>query len=54
MLNAKIGWESEHIDWYIYGNNIFNANYDAVGYGSGWYTLYSPPGEVGMKLVYRF
>ena len=53
MFNAKVGWEFENIDWYIYGNNIFNTEYDANGYFS-FYNLYSPPGEVGMKLVWRF
>ena len=53
LLNAKLGWEFENIDWYIYGNNIFNTKYDAPGY-SGYYIQYSEPGEVGMKLVWRF
>jgi iron complex outermembrane recepter protein len=53
MVNAKIGYETEQFDCYLYGNNIFDEEYDVVGYG-GVYTVYSEPGEVGMKLVYRF
>jgi len=54
LVNAKIGYEAESYDIYLYGKNIFDETYDAEGYYSGFYTIYSDPGEVGVELAYRF
>ena len=54
IVNAKIGYEAERFDIYLYGKNIFDKEYNAYGYYSGYYVLYSDPGEVGLQLAYRF
>ena len=54
IVNAKIGYETEHFDIYLYGKNIFDKEYDSDEYFGGFYTVYSDPGEVGLQLVYRF
>jgi iron complex outermembrane receptor protein len=54
IVNAKIGYETEHFDFYLYGKNIFDKEYNSYGYYNGYYTIYSNPGEVGLQLVYRF
>ncbi|WP_084813641.1 TonB-dependent receptor [Desulfogranum japonicum] len=54
IVNAKIGYETEHFDLYLYGKNILDEEYDSYGYYSGFYTIYSNPGEVGVQLTYRF
>jgi len=54
IVNAKIGYEAEHFDIYLYGKNLFDEKYDSVGYYDGFYTIYSDPGEIGLQLVYRF
>ncbi|MDX9963965.1 TonB-dependent receptor domain-containing protein [Desulfobacter postgatei] len=54
IVNAKIGYETEHFDVYLYGKNIFDEEYDSYGYYGGYYTIYSDPGEVGLQVTYRF
>jgi len=54
VVNAKIGYETDRFDIYFYGKNIFDEEYDLVGYSGGYYTLYSEPGELGLQLNYRF
>ncbi len=54
IVNAKIGYETDYFDIYLYGKNIFDQEYDSVGYYDGYYTVYSDPGEVGLQLTYRF
>ncbi len=53
LINAKIGYEWENFDFYVYGKNIFDQEYDMVGYG-GYYIMLSDPGEFGMRLTWRF
>ena len=53
IMNAKVGYETEHFDVYLYGKNIFDEAYDSSEY-FGYYTVYSNPGEVGLQLTYRF
>jgi len=52
--NAKIEYETNRFDVYIYGKNIFDKEYDSYGYYGGFYTIYSDPGEIGLQLTYRF
>ncbi|WP_321493678.1 TonB-dependent receptor [uncultured Desulfobacter sp.] len=54
IVNAKVGYETEHFDIYIYGKNIFDEKYDSYDYYNGYYTVYSDPGEVGLQVTYRF
>ena len=54
IANAKIGYEAEDFDIYLYGKNLFDKEYDSDEYFGGFYTMYSDPGEVGLQVVYRF
>lgn len=53
IINAKIGYEWKNFDIYLYGKNIFDKNYDMVGYW-GRYVMLSDPREIGVKFTYRF
>ena len=53
LVNAKIGYEMDKLDIYLYGKNIFDKNYDIHGF-SNRFTIYSEPREVGVQLAYRF
>jgi iron complex outermembrane recepter protein len=53
IVNARIGYESEHLDVYLYGKNIFDENYDSV-YEDGFYIVYSEPARAGVQVTYRF
>lgn len=53
LVNAKIGYETDRFDIYLYGKNIFDEEYDTVGYSDGYYNLYSDPGEIGLQVNYR-
>lgn len=54
LVNAKLGYESEKYDIYLYGKNIFDKDYSAKGFSNGVYTIYSDPSEFGIQLAYRF
>lgn len=54
IVNAKIGYETEAFDIYLYAKNLFDKKYDSNGFYGGMYTLYSEPGEIGLQAVYRF
>lgn len=54
LVNLKLGYESEKFDIYLYGKNIFDKEYDSDGYYSGYYTIYSPPREIGISTTWRF
>ena len=54
LVNAKIGYETEQFDIYLYGNNIFDKEYDRDGVFRGFYNYYSQPREIGVQLAYRF
>lgn len=53
LINAKVGYEMEHFDIYLYAENLFDEEYDSLNY-YGYYHNYSPPREVGLQLAYRF
>ena len=53
IVNAKIGYETEHFDVYLYAENLFDRNYDTENY-YGFYDIYSDPREIGLQLSYRF
>ena len=54
VVNAKIGYETEDYDIYLYGKNIFDEEYHSIGMYSGYGVLYSEPREIGVQLAYRF
>jgi len=51
LINAKIGYEAESWDIYLYGKNIFDEDYSSEG---ETYITYSAPREIGVKLTRRF
>ncbi len=53
LINTKIGYETDHFDFYLYAKNLFDKEYDSDGYYSGYYTIYSPPREIGVNLTWR-
>ncbi len=54
IVNAKIGYEANSFDVYLYAKNLFDKEYNSYGYVGGFITLYSPPREIGAQLMYRF
>ncbi len=54
VVNARIGYEAENYDIYLYAENLFDEEYDSEGHYGGYYTIYSEPKEIGLQLVYRF
>lgn len=54
VVNAKAGYETENLDIYLYAKNLLDKAYDSVGYQSGFYTFYSDPREIGVRVVCRF
>jgi len=55
LVNAKVGYESDSYDIYLYSNNLFDKNYDAKkAYFQGNTTIYKEDREVGIRLTYRF
>jgi len=53
LVNAKLGYEQDNLDIYLYAKNLFDKNYDSEGV-YGYYTIYSQPREIGVQLAYRF
>lgn len=55
VVDAKIGYEWDKFDLYLYTNNLFDKNHDLVGYYDN-YVLVEPNSdrEIGIKFSYRF
>jgi len=53
LVNAKIGYEKDKYDIYLYANNIFDKKYDLVNQGN-FYDSYSKPREIGIQVNYKF
>lgn len=53
LVDAKIGYEWEKFDIYLYANNLFDKEYDLKGVG-GNIVMLSEPREIGVRLSYRF
>ena len=51
-IDAKIGYEQELYDIYLYGTNILDEEYDTLS-GANLYFL-SPPREIGVQFKLRF
>lgn len=54
LVNFKTGYETQHLDLYLYAKNLFDKEYNSIGYFGGVYNIYSPPREIGVVLTYRF
>lgn len=54
IVNAKVGYETANFDIYLYSRNLFDENYDSVGYFGGSYIIYSDPREVGLQMTFRY
>jgi len=54
LVNAKIGYEAEDYDIYLYGKNIFDEEYHSINIFNGNGVLYAPQREIGLQLSYRF
>jgi len=54
LVNAKLGYEWERVDMYLYGNNIFDEKQDYDAAFGGVTDLLNEPGEAGLRVVYRF
>jgi len=54
LVNAKLGYEQEDYDIYLYAKNLFDKEYHTEGHYNGTYSYYSAPREIGIQLAYRF
>lgn len=54
IVNAKIGYEANSFDIYLYAKNLFDKEYNSYEYYGEFITVYSPPREIGAQLIYRF
>jgi len=54
LVNAKIGYEADNYDIYLYGKNIFDKDYSTKEYYGTGYIFLSKPREIGIQMVYRF
>ncbi len=52
LVNAKIGFERDRYDIYVYGKNIFDCRHDIKKWNG--MDVYSDPGEMGVQVVFRF
>ena len=53
-VNAKIGWEFDQLDVYLFANNLFDQEYDYNGAFGGAYSVASPPRSIGIMFNYNF
>ena len=51
LVNAKVGYEQEHYDIYLYAKNLFDKEYDKV---TARNIVYADPREIGVQLTFRF
>lgn len=51
LVNAKIGYESENFDIYLYGKNLTDKDY---GFNYGTTRYLSSPREIGISFTYRY
>ncbi|MFZ6745246.1 TonB-dependent receptor [Undibacterium sp. JH2W] len=53
LLNLAAGTRVGAFEISAYVNNLANRQYDALGFQNGIVTVYSPPRQMGLKLVWR-
>lgn len=56
LVNAKIGYESDHFDIYLFGRNLFDEEYATRAYkmSGTWYGRAGEPLTLGLMLSTRF
>ncbi|HBP4890003.1 TPA: TonB-dependent receptor [Pseudomonas aeruginosa] len=52
LVNLVAGYQRSNWEIAAYANNVADKKYDAVGF-NGYYTIYSPPREIGARLTWR-
>ncbi|PIE74247.1 MAG: hypothetical protein CSA19_00725 [Deltaproteobacteria bacterium] len=52
LVNAKVGYEWDKFDLYLYAENLFDEKHDIMIQATN--IRLSPPREIGIKLTYRF
>ena len=52
IVNVKLGYEHDRFDIYLYGENVFDEEYDTL-YSDGCYVYYSEPVEIGVQIRFR-
>ena len=53
-VNARVGWEADNFDVYLYGKNIFNAKYQRYYIYESNLGFTAPPSTFGVEVAYRF
>jgi len=53
QIDAAGGFARNGLDISLYAKNLNNQTYDAVGYQNGFVTVYSPPRELGLRLIWK-
>lgn len=55
LLNAVVGYPvNQHLTLSVYGQNLTNEHYDAIGEMNGNVIIYSQPQEFGVRASYEF
>ncbi len=53
VMNAKIGYEFENLDVYLYAENLFDEELVTKNY-YGFYNVHGNQREIGLQVTYRF
>ncbi|MFW5489948.1 MAG: TonB-dependent receptor [Desulfovibrio sp.] len=53
-VNAKVGWEFEKTDVYVFATNLFDERYDYEGAFGGGYAVATAPLTLGLNVTYHF
>ncbi len=53
-VNAKVGWEFEKADFYVFATNLFDERYDYEGAFGGGYAVATAPLTLGLNVTYHF
>ena len=56
LINAKVGYETDHFDIYLYGRNLLNEEYATRAYqvSGTWYGRAGEPFNAGLMMSVRF
>lgn len=55
LVNLSLGYRvNNQLTVTTYADNLFDKEYNAVGFMNGSVTVYSPPREIGMRVTYEF
>jgi len=53
QLDLASGFMHGDFDFSVYAKNLNDKTFDAVGYQNGFVTVYSPPREIGLRVMWR-